>query len=245
MAAISRWDRPPSYASTTNSRYRTCAACRSAAAFRKATGPDSGRRVVGPTVDGRRLRFFLFPTPPTIIHIIDTPRPSGRTTNPRPAPISGEQTSPNKRGGPIGSRAAQLPALERLQLAPPNGLASVSESPDSLGTRRPDCMFRACLHSHPPNGLPPVRRHDRRRRALLERKRQIPIPGQGTVDVTEVGFRSTGEYWNEYLLDDGTVARIKQVVANVFRVDGETDDKGQPVYLIESTNITAISAEEK
>lgn len=76
----------------------------------------------------------------------------------------------------------------------------------------------------------------------MERKRQIPIPGQGLVDVTEVGFRSTGEYWNEYLLDDGTVARIKLVVANVFRVDGQTDGKGQPVYVIESTNVTSISA---
>ncbi len=77
----------------------------------------------------------------------------------------------------------------------------------------------------------------------MERKRQIPIQGQGLVDVTEVGFRSTGEYWNEYLLDDGTVARIKLVVANVFRVDGQTDNKGQPFYVIESTNITSISAE--
>ena len=79
----------------------------------------------------------------------------------------------------------------------------------------------------------------------MERKRQIPIQGQGLVDVTEVGFRSTGEYWNEYLLDDGTVARIKLVVANVFRVDGQTDNKGQPVYMIESTNIASISAERR
>ena len=52
-----------------------------------------------------------------------------------------------------------------------------------------------------------------------------------------------GSIWNEYLLDDGTVARIKLVVANVFRVDGQTDGKGQPVYVIESTNVTSISAE--
>ena len=96
MAAISRWDRPPSYASTTNSRYRTCAACRSADAFRKATGPDSGRRVVGPTVDGRRLRFFLLATPPTIIHIIDTPGQAAEPRTPRPTPISREQTSPDQ-----------------------------------------------------------------------------------------------------------------------------------------------------
>lgn len=76
----------------------------------------------------------------------------------------------------------------------------------------------------------------------MERKRRIEVPGQGQIDVTEVGFRSDGEYWNEYLLDDGTVARVKLVVTSVYRVDGQVDPKGQPVYLIESSNVMSISA---
>ena len=76
----------------------------------------------------------------------------------------------------------------------------------------------------------------------MERKRRIEVPGQGQIDVTEVGFRSDGEYWNEYLLDDGTVARLKVVVTSVYRVDGQVDPKGQPVYLIESSNVMSISA---
>ena len=75
----------------------------------------------------------------------------------------------------------------------------------------------------------------------MERQRQIPGPGGKPLDVTEVGFRATGEYWNEYLLDDGTVARVKLVVTNVYRLDGEVDPKGQPVYAIESSNVVAIS----
>ena len=76
----------------------------------------------------------------------------------------------------------------------------------------------------------------------MERRRRIEIPGRGQIDVTEVGFRSSGEYWNEYLLDDGTIARLKLVVTSVYRLDGERDPKGQPAYIIESSNVTSISA---
>ena len=80
----------------------------------------------------------------------------------------------------------------------------------------------------------------------MERKRRIPHPSDGTpIDVTEVGFRPTGEHWNEYFLDDGTVARLKLVVTTVYRLDGQLDRKGQPVYLIESSNVIAISAPER
>lgn len=79
----------------------------------------------------------------------------------------------------------------------------------------------------------------------MERKRRIPVPGRGPTDVTEVGFRAAGEYWNEYLLDDNTVVRVKLVVTNVYRIDGESDSKGQPVYLIESKNVLATSAAEE
>ena len=78
----------------------------------------------------------------------------------------------------------------------------------------------------------------------MERKKRITIPGQGQIEATEVGFRGTGEYWNEYLLDDGTVARLKLVVTAVYRLDGQFDQKGQPAYIIESSNVVSISATE-
>lgn len=80
----------------------------------------------------------------------------------------------------------------------------------------------------------------------MERKRRLQLsPGGDPIDVTEIGFRPTGEHWNEYLLDDGTVARLKLVVTTVYRIDGQFDHKGQPAYLIESSNVTAISAPEE
>ena len=79
----------------------------------------------------------------------------------------------------------------------------------------------------------------------MERKRQIRLPNGDFVDATEIGHRATGEHWSEYLLDDGTVARLKLVVTNVYRVDGQRDAKGQPVYVIESTNVVSISTTEQ
>jgi hypothetical protein len=78
----------------------------------------------------------------------------------------------------------------------------------------------------------------------VERKRKINL-GSGEVEVTEVGFRSAGENFQEYLADDGSVLRVKLVVTNVLRVDGQYDPQGNPLYLVQSTNVMAVSAPEE
>lgn len=75
----------------------------------------------------------------------------------------------------------------------------------------------------------------------MERKRIVDF-GQGPKQVTEVAFRTSAEHWNEYLCDDGTVIRIKLVVTEVLRVDGQYDAQGNPAYFVSSTNVTAVSA---
>lgn len=76
----------------------------------------------------------------------------------------------------------------------------------------------------------------------MERKRRINIPSQGQTDVTEVGFRASGEHWNEYLADDGSVIRLKVVATEILRVDGKYDSDGNPAYVVKSTNVVAVSA---
>jgi len=76
----------------------------------------------------------------------------------------------------------------------------------------------------------------------VERKKKIEIPGVGPTEVTEVGFRSTGEYWNEYLADDGSVIRMKLVVTEIMRVDGKYDDQGNPAYFVKSQQVLNVSA---
>ena len=78
----------------------------------------------------------------------------------------------------------------------------------------------------------------------VERKRKIMTP-QGEMDATEVGYRSSGEYWNEYLADDGSVIRMKLVVTAITRVDGMYDALGNPVYQVASSNIMSVSAPEE
>lgn len=78
----------------------------------------------------------------------------------------------------------------------------------------------------------------------MERKKRIDF-GNGPTDVTEVGYRASGEHWNEYLLDDKTVLRVKTVVTEVVRVDGMYDEGGDPAYLIKSQNVISVSAPEE
>lgn len=76
----------------------------------------------------------------------------------------------------------------------------------------------------------------------MERRRKITGPDGQPADAVEVGFRSLGEHWNEYQLDDNSVIKLKLVVTAVNRIDGHTDEKGQPVYFVESTNVMSVSA---
>lgn len=75
----------------------------------------------------------------------------------------------------------------------------------------------------------------------MERRRRIPGPDGEPINVTEIGFRDHGERWNEYLLDDGTVIRLRPVVLHVYRWDGHFDHSGDPVYYVDSTEVLAVS----
>jgi hypothetical protein len=64
------------------------------------------------------------------------------------------------------------------------------------------------------------------------------------VEAEVVGFRPTGEHWNEYLLDDGTVFRIKLVLTEIVRLKDQYDAKGDPVYAATHTQVTALDSPE-
>ena len=73
-------------------------------------------------------------------------------------------------------------------------------------------------------------------------KRKITAPDGHDIDASVMGFRTGAEHWNEYLLDDGSVIRVKLVATEVLRLDGEYDPTGNPVYLMQSTNVMAVDA---
>jgi hypothetical protein len=77
------------------------------------------------------------------------------------------------------------------------------------------------------------------------RKKKIQLPDGSTADAEVIPFRGDVEHWNEYLLDDGTVVRMKAVVTEISRVDGQYDMEGNPVYVVNSANVTHVSSPEE
>lgn len=78
----------------------------------------------------------------------------------------------------------------------------------------------------------------------MGRKKKVQLPDGSFVDATIIPFRGDVEHWNEYLLDDSTVVRMKAVVTEIARLDGQYDAEGNPAYIINSTNVTHVSAPE-
>jgi len=76
-----------------------------------------------------------------------------------------------------------------------------------------------------------------------QNKRKIDFGGQ-SVDATPIAMRSSAENWNEYLLSDGTVIRVKLIATEAFRIDGQYDADGNPLYAVRSSNIMVVSAPE-
>lgn len=73
-------------------------------------------------------------------------------------------------------------------------------------------------------------------------KRQIPLPDGRTVEGAVIRFQDAGEHWNEYLVDDGTVIRVKLVATEIVKVEGEWDQLGNPLYIVGSTNLAVVSS---
>lgn len=66
--------------------------------------------------------------------------------------------------------------------------------------------------------------------------------GGKQVEATPVEVNQSSEKWNEYLLEDGTVLKMKLILKKVLRVDDEFDAEGNPVYVMQSTNVSTITA---
>ena len=62
------------------------------------------------------------------------------------------------------------------------------------------------------------------------------------VDAVPVAVTESTENWNIYKLEDKSVVKMKLVVTDVFRIEGQYDAEGNPVYMIKSSNIPSITA---
>lgn len=62
------------------------------------------------------------------------------------------------------------------------------------------------------------------------------------VEATPIETAQASEVWNQYLLEDGSVLKIKLVVTKILRLEGKFDDENNPVYLVKSTNVISIKS---
>lgn len=73
-------------------------------------------------------------------------------------------------------------------------------------------------------------------------RRQVTVaPGGPSRDAELVEVQQSSEQWNQYLLGDGSVVRMKTVVTEVWRLIDEYDQEGNPVYLVRSRNVLAVT----
>jgi len=72
-------------------------------------------------------------------------------------------------------------------------------------------------------------------------RRKINFQGR-MVDAEIVDFEADKEQWSTYILHDGTALKVKAVVTEVARLEGVYDPKGDPVYLIQASQIMHVNA---
>ena len=72
----------------------------------------------------------------------------------------------------------------------------------------------------------------------MPRKTRINI-GDRSIEAEDMEFKTGREDWNEYTVEDGFVVRIKLVVSSILKT-GERDPQGNPVYIVQSTNIVKV-----
>ena len=68
--------------------------------------------------------------------------------------------------------------------------------------------------------------------------------GGKEVDAIDTSFKISREDWNEYQLEDGTNLRLKCIVSEIYRVSGEYDKEGNPLYIVKSANILNVKSPE-
>ncbi len=72
----------------------------------------------------------------------------------------------------------------------------------------------------------------------MARRTRINI-GDRTIEAEDMEFATRREDWNEYMVEDGYTLRIKLVVSSILKTE-ERDPQGNPVYIVQSTNILKV-----
>jgi hypothetical protein len=66
----------------------------------------------------------------------------------------------------------------------------------------------------------------------VAKRAKLILPSGLEGEGTEVQIIESTERWSEFTLDDGTVLRLKMVVASFIKADNVFDGDGNPVYAV-------------
>ena len=75
---------------------------------------------------------------------------------------------------------------------------------------------------------------------MAERKKTVRDRSGKSLVGTVVEVTQSTERFSEINLEDGTILRMKPVVTEVVRIDGQWDKDGNPAYSVRSTNILIV-----
>lgn len=76
-------------------------------------------------------------------------------------------------------------------------------------------------------------------------KRKVKF-GENEFMADEIEFESQeAEKWNKYILHDGTELKLKAVVAEVLRLEGQYQPNGDPVYTVNASIIVNTNSPEQ
>jgi len=71
--------------------------------------------------------------------------------------------------------------------------------------------------------------------------RKVNIGGQEFM-ANEVEFEAENEKWNTYVLHDGTQLKLKAVLAEVLRVEGQFTPTGNPLYTVNASIVISTNS---
>lgn len=73
----------------------------------------------------------------------------------------------------------------------------------------------------------------------MENTKKLKVFG-AEIDVVDVPFEPTAEYFNEYALGDGSVIKVKSVVTSIMRVHEQFMPDGSPIYFVFTSPATRV-----
>jgi len=76
----------------------------------------------------------------------------------------------------------------------------------------------------------------------MTNKVKVKLNDGREAEATPMEINQASEYWNQYLLEDGSIVKIKLVATKILRLDNEYDAEGSPVYFVQSTNVLSVNA---